>query len=67
MLKSNASILLEIKDYLKNDGAFQCFLEAVIKRRLIVGKNHFSDLGLDEYLLKIKLNETVFYNILSER
>lgn len=46
---------------------FLRFFEAVIKRRLIIGKHHFTDSGLDDYLLKIQLNETQFYNILHEK
>ncbi|ERK07872.1 hypothetical protein L580_1936 [Serratia fonticola AU-P3(3)] len=64
-LKSDSKNMLQIKKCL-NDDVFLRFFEAVIKRRLIIGKNHFTDLGLDDYLLKIQLNETHFYDILHE-
>lgn len=67
ILKDGAQRLFEIKDFLKSENVFMSFLEAIIKRRLIVGKQHFEGLGLDDYLSRIKLNNTQFYNILSER
>ncbi|MBU9979211.1 hypothetical protein KTP48_10695 [Proteus mirabilis] len=65
--KDEPSGLLKIKAYLDNDEMFFHFFEAIIKRRLIIGKQHFYNLGLENYLIRIKLNETHFYNILSER
>ncbi|WP_447881727.1 hypothetical protein [Serratia fonticola] len=64
-LRCDSRNILQIKKCL-NDGVFSRFFEAVIKRRLIIGKDHFTDLGLDDYLSKIQLNETQFYNILHE-
>lgn len=64
-LKCDPKNILQIKKHL-NDDVFLRFFEAVIKRRLIIGKDHFTDLGLDDYLSKIQLNETHFYNILNE-
>ncbi|MFT2789726.1 hypothetical protein ACMV5I_06595 [Serratia sp. T13T92] len=66
LLKDNPSYLLKIKSFLRDDYIFFRFFEAIIKRGLIVGKHHFTDLGLDDYLRKIQLNETQFYNILHE-
>ncbi|WP_154666872.1 hypothetical protein [Chania multitudinisentens] len=65
-LKCEPKNILQIKHCL-NDDVFLRFIEAVIKRRLIIGRHHFNDLGLDGYLLKIQLNETQFYNILHEK
>lgn len=56
-LKIDPRNIFQIKQCL-NDDVFSRFLEAVIKRRLIIGKHHFSELGLDDYLLKVQLNET---------
>ena len=64
-LKCDPRNILQIRQCL-NDDVFSRFFESVIKRRLIIGKRHFTDLGLDDYLLKIQLNETQFYNILHE-
>lgn len=64
-LKCEPGNILQIKCCL-NDDVFLRFFEAVIKRRLIIGMHHFTDLGLDDYLIKIQLNETQFYNILHE-
>lgn len=66
-LKCEPRNILQIKQCLNDDAVFLRFFEAVIKRRLIIGKNHFTGLGLDDYLLKIQLNETQFYNILHEK
>ncbi|NBJ33120.1 hypothetical protein GE191_05455 [Serratia fonticola] len=65
-LKCEQRNILQIKKYLNDDDVFLRFFEAIIKRRLIIGKEHFTDLGLDDYLSKIQLNETHFYNILNE-
>ncbi|WP_024527266.1 hypothetical protein [Serratia fonticola] len=65
-LKCEPRNILQIKQFLNDDAVFLRFFEAVIKRRLIIGKHHFTDFGLDGYLSKIQLNETNFYNILNE-
>lgn len=67
ILKDNPGYLMDIYIDLDDDFLFFCFLEAVIKRRLIIGKEHFSGLNFENYLQRIKLNETQFYNILTER
>lgn len=67
ILKDNPGYLMNIYLDLDDDSLFFYFLEAVIKRRLIIGKEHFSGLNFESYLQRIKLNETQFYNILTER
>ena len=67
VLKDAPANILKLKEFIQEEDVFFHLLEAVIKRRLIVSHHHFRNLGLEPYLRKVKVNESQFYDIVSER